>query len=335
VNTRWRRRGSLPADREDEDLHVRSTSKRQPLKSNADSLETLLDAARTSSPGGRIGYRDRIADHGKAAIDALIPWLQQQDLRGFAIRTIARIGARGHREPAVSALRTVAGDVLAHVLGDVDEALNGLGARRTTPGSASAGGPLQDTTEINDDLYTYLVGAARQGRYVTYTEAGEIVGLTMRNPHHRRLIGQVLGVISTYEAEQGRPMLSSIVVNKDQRTKLGQGFYQLGEELRLKHVGEDPDAFAKREAAKTFEHWMGRSGKPVKGGPTKTGAPDYRTRGPQEDPPPALGGCDFSGPDGQCQNPGRWDRNGLLSCTTYALARNPSPWRPDLRSVET
>jgi hypothetical protein len=42
--------------------------------------------------------------------------------------------------------------------------------------------------------------------------------------------------------------------------------------------------------------------------------------------PPARGTCQFSGASGQCRNPGRWERNGLLSCTTHYKARDPQPF---------
>lgn len=290
-------------------------------------LANLLEQAKAADPSDRMQLRDPVAEHGVAAIDGLTPWLADPKLRGFAIRTIGKAGSSGHRSEAVDALRSVPAKSPPHVLNDVDEALAALGARRQALAQLSSGSATPLGDEINDDLYSYLVEAAEAGRYVTYTEAGEIVGLTMRNPHHRRLIGQLLGQISTREAELGRPMLSSIVVNKDQKSKLGQGFYQLGEELRHKQVGEDPDSFAKSEAAKTFEYWRSSS-TTLTPRASVTGAPDYKSRGSHEDPPPALGGCEFTGATGQCQNPGRWDRDGHLSCTTHALARAPLPWRP-------
>lgn len=286
------------------------------------SLQELLEAARTAAPNDRINFRDRIAAHGAAAIAALEPWLGEKTLRAFAVRTVTKTGLSGHREAAVRALRAADVSMDRSFRDDVDEGLAALGARR--PAAPTPTGPPPPTDEVNDDLYAYLLAAARSGRFVTYSDAAEMVGLTMRNPHHRRLIGQLLGRISTYEAEHGRPMLSSIVVNKDQRSKLGQGFYQLGEELRLKEIGQDPDAFARNQMRETFEHWGREIASPS--GTTRTGAPDYRTRGPHEDPPPALASCEFTGASGQCMNPGRWDRDGHLSCTTHALAGAPQPW---------
>jgi hypothetical protein len=141
--------------------------------------------------------------------------------------------------------------VPGHILRDVDEALASLGARRVTP--VAAGG-VPNPAELNEELYEYLRSAARRGQTITYTRAGEVVGLSMRSPYHRKLLGQLLGRISEEETLHGRPMLSSIVVHKDSRS-MGQGFYQLGEELRRKSVGEDPSAFASRELLRTFEYW--------------------------------------------------------------------------------
>ena len=202
-------------------------------------------------------------------------------------------------------------------------ALAALGTRPSSTVTTPQGAVHPDG--LNDALYAHLVHEAGHRRYVTYTQAAAVVGLSMRNPHHRKVIGQLLGAISQNEALQSRPMLSSIVVSKDATDKLGSGFYQLGRQLALMRPDEDERAFASREARRTFEFWSQRVRIP--GGPTQTGAPDYRTRGPREAPPDALGPCGFTGDDGVCRNPGRWDRDGILSCTTHALARHATPWR--------
>src|SRR5690606_10267488 len=55
--------------------------------------------------------------------------------------------------------------------------------------------------------------------------------------------------------------------------------------------------------------------------------PPMTPSNPLRPPPPARGQCEFSGARGQCQNPGRWDRDGFLSCTTHLNAHNPTPYR--------
>lgn len=286
-------------------------------------LGTLLKRAAAASPNDRIGFRQPIAAHGAAAVPMMAQWLSDQRLGAFAVRVLEVIAAQGVRKDAVAALaegRWSAGS--EGIRSDVENALAGLGVSHGTAPRQ----PLQTpdlTPELRNALYELLTDAARNERTVTYSDAAPIVGLTMRSPHHRKVLGQILGAISEAEVAAGRPMLSSIVVYKGAKG-MGQGFYQLGEELRHKAVGEDEGDFAKRELMRTFEHWA--TSWDVASGPTRTGAPDYRTRGPQESPPPTLGGCDFSGPTGRCQNPGRWDRDGRLSCTTHALARSPLPF---------
>jgi hypothetical protein len=291
-------------------------------ESSRQDLSVLMTAAADAAPSERIQYRDGIASYGDEAIGELSGWLADPRLRAFAIRTIVAAAPHGTKERAVAALRTVDASAPDYIGRDVDAALASLGTRRSSTVTAPQG--HVDPDGLDDDLYTHLVEEAGHHRYVTYTEAARVVGLSMRNPHHRKVIGQLLGRISQNEALQSRPMLSSIVVSKDATDKLGSGFYQLGRELALMQKGEDERTFAKREATRTFDYWSLRVRIP--GGPTATGAPDYRTRGPREAPPDAIGPCGFTGSEGACQNPGRWDRDGILSCTTHALARKPTPW---------
>jgi hypothetical protein len=160
---------------------------------------------------------------------------------------------------------------------------------------------------------------------MTYTEAGEIIGLSMRNPHHRRLLGQYLGTISSYEVDHGRPMLSAIVIQKGEK-KPGSGFFQLGEEIGKKPAVEDDATFGLREIDRVIAYWT-RPREPSDEA-TKSGAPDYRSREKLEEPPQAIGPCGFETDLGQpCINPGRWDRDGTLSCTTHALAHAPRSLR--------
>ena len=247
-------------------------------------------------------------------------WLDDPELAGFAVRVIARIGQGGARDEAVKVLKDARSGVPEAVRRDIDTALDSLGVR-PGPSGGKHSAP-KAPIEIKDSLYATLVDAARHRRVITYTDAAAVVDLSMRNPYHRKLIGQYLGAISEYEVDHGRPMLSALVVHKDER-KLGTGFYHLGEEIGRKGSLEDDDTFAHRELARLWAYW---SQPPGSVGSTRTGAPDYRTRYPHEDPPETLGPCEFATDLGQCQNPGRWDRDGYLSCTTHALARDPKPW---------
>src|SRR4051812_18285930 len=59
-------------------------------------LRTLLIAAAESPPQRRNEWQEQIASHGDAAVRALDPWLDDPDLRPFALSTIllaAQLGA--------------------------------------------------------------------------------------------------------------------------------------------------------------------------------------------------------------------------------------------------
>lgn len=49
------------------------------------------------------------------------------------------------------------------------------------------------------------------------------------NPADRGKIGEILGHISRYEHENGRPLISSVVVSRSMEQ--GDGFFKLAEEL--------------------------------------------------------------------------------------------------------
>ena len=282
-------------------------------------LDERLRAARNAPRATRIEHRDGIAAFGIDAIDAIRSWMGEPEYAAFAIRVVAKAGQLGAQAEAASALQDARSDSSGLTLGDIDAALSGLGARpRPTAPAIPA-----DTQPINESLYEHLVDAARAGQTMTYSQAGAVIGLTMRNPHHRRVLGQHLGVISAAEVERGRPMLSALVVHKGEKS-LGTGFAQLGKEIGEKRAVEDDASFAARELQAVFAFW-GRPSAPTAGG-SPTGARGYRTRHDHEEPPPAIGACGFSTATGQCLNPGRWDRDGTLSCTTHALASEPVPY---------
>jgi hypothetical protein len=80
------------------------------------------------------------------------------------------------------------------------------------------------------------------------------------NPHDRKIIGRILGDISAFEFENGRPLLSSLVLRAGDNYE-GDGFYKLAEELgfgswkRLKKEG----TFEIEQMKKCIEFWTNNS----------------------------------------------------------------------------
>jgi hypothetical protein len=212
-------------------------------------LVEVLEAAVSASPLTRIEYRDRIAAFGQPAIAAISPWLSDPQLGAFAVRVITAAGLGGPRKEAAAVLVSARPAVPPVIAGDIDEALGKLGIRATPPGEPKAKAPV----EMNHSLRDHLVEVARAGKTMTYSDAAEILGFSMRNPHHRRLLGQHLGAISEFEVDHGRPMLSVVVVHKGEQ-HVGSGFLQLGEELGRKRAVEDDQSFEVRELFRVHDY---------------------------------------------------------------------------------
>jgi len=77
------------------------------------SLDDLLRAAAAEPPDRRDQWRDQIANQGDAAVRALDPWLDDPDLRPFALSTIRRAAELGARPIAEVVLRRAQRRVLA------------------------------------------------------------------------------------------------------------------------------------------------------------------------------------------------------------------------------
>lgn len=96
-------------------------------------LLDLLEQAHEADLASRIEWRDRIAEHGVAAIDAIRPWLADPSTVSFAIRVIEKAAAvNGEaRQDAIEALRALrGGSFAASARSDAEAALDRLGAAK-------------------------------------------------------------------------------------------------------------------------------------------------------------------------------------------------------------
>jgi hypothetical protein len=100
-----------------------------------------------------------------------------------------------------------------------------------------------------------LIEAAKKQKVVYYAEVGELLNFSMDNPHHRKELGRILGEISTDEHQEGRPLLSAIVVHKENHLP-GEGFFKLAKELGKQKPDEDNDTFYTNELRRVFNTWM-------------------------------------------------------------------------------
>jgi len=99
----------------------------------------------------------------------------------------------------------------------------------------------------------FLVQTARLRGLTNYTAAGPVVGLDMASEVGRILIAQVLDAINTEEVNEGRPMISSLVIYQKEG-RPGPGFFTCARGLgRLK--GKDEDGFWVKEVLAVHTWW--------------------------------------------------------------------------------
>lgn len=107
---------------------------------------------------------------------------------------------------------------------------------------------------MNETVRDKLIEAARNQRVIYYAEVGELLDLFMDNPHHRRELGRILGEISTDEHDSGHPLLSVVVVHKENH-RPGEGFFNLAKELGKQKPDEDDVTFYAKELKSVFDWW--------------------------------------------------------------------------------
>ena len=85
---------------------------------------------------------------------------------------------------------------------------------------------------MHQAMYEELKRAALRQTTVTYSEIAPLADLDMEDPSHRDEIGRLLGEISKHEHGMNRPLLSVLVIHRDNNMP-GPGFFKLAKRLRL------------------------------------------------------------------------------------------------------
>jgi hypothetical protein len=86
---------------------------------------------------------------------------------------------------------------------------------------------------MNQEVRLFLIELARRKRTITYQERSDACNLklVMRDSEYARAkMGRILGQISTFEFNNKRPLISSLVLSKGDNYQ-GDGFYKLAETL--------------------------------------------------------------------------------------------------------
>lgn len=107
---------------------------------------------------------------------------------------------------------------------------------------------------MHEEMYGELRRVAWEQRYVTYSDIAPIADLDMNNPPDRDRIGQLLDEINRHEHQLGRPLISVVVIHRDNNMP-GPGFFKLARELGL-YVGKDDLKFFLDELKRVHSYWL-------------------------------------------------------------------------------
>ena len=106
---------------------------------------------------------------------------------------------------------------------------------------------------MHTEIYDHLKSVAKKQDYTTYTDIAPMAGLDMGLDCDRAKIGEILGEISTAEHKQGRPLLSVVVIHRDNNIP-GPGFFKLAKQLGQYKASNDLLFFVD-QLRRVHDHW--------------------------------------------------------------------------------
>jgi len=107
---------------------------------------------------------------------------------------------------------------------------------------------------MHQRIYERLKEVARARGITNYTDIGRMDNLDMGNPADRNRIAEMLDEINHYEHQQGRPMLSAVVIRQDINMP-GAGFFECARGLGKYH-GNDDLVFWAHELTEVHNCWQ-------------------------------------------------------------------------------
>ncbi len=102
-------------------------------------------------------------------------------------------------------------------------------------------------------IYERLIKIAKDSDITNYSVIAPLARLDMNLPPHRNRISDILDEISRTESSCGRPLLSAVVILKDENIP-GDGFFKMARELRL-YDDDDDFRFWIRELRRVHDYW--------------------------------------------------------------------------------
>lgn len=118
-------------------------------------------------------------------------------------------------------------------------------------GESERGNVLPTMNAETKAVYEEIIAIAQSENVITYGEVARRTGNAATG------IGPILDRINRTEHDEGRPLLSAVVVSKT-RNIPGEGFFRLAKELGLQPIGEDNIKFWLKEIHRVHNYWIKR-----------------------------------------------------------------------------
>ena len=102
-------------------------------------------------------------------------------------------------------------------------------------------------------IYQEIKQVAKNKDITYYSDIAPLVGLDMGFEPDRNKMSNILDKISKNEHENGKPLLSAVVILRDKNIP-GDGFFGMAKEVGL-YDGNDKDQFWANELHRVHDYW--------------------------------------------------------------------------------
>lgn len=102
-------------------------------------------------------------------------------------------------------------------------------------------------------IYQVLQQVAHEAGTITYAELAPLAEIDLSRADDRAALAAILDEINLHEHNEGRPMLSAVVVLAGRQAP-GAGFFACAQRL-ARAVGADPQRFWQDELAAVYRTW--------------------------------------------------------------------------------
>jgi len=112
---------------------------------------------------------------------------------------------------------------------------------------------------MNQVLYDELKKTGRERRLTYYSQIAPLVGLTMESETDRDEIARLLTEIALHEFQQGRPMLTSLIIHKGNDNTPGEGFFSIATDLGIYSGSREQlerVTFWSNQVTEVHNHWQ-------------------------------------------------------------------------------